>query len=123
MSIWENIHGVWEFLITITETAPLSVWQFAIAVIVPAALFRYLQRMPCRYQWDARWGRNTVDWGLETIALVVGIALAWVPWRTTAGLLIGICAGLLSPYITRGVIACFVFARHYLLARLKRFAK
>lgn len=117
--IWNNIEGVWNFLIIVTNTAPLSVWQFVIATIIPTALFRFLQRAPCRREWNQRWGKESVEFTLETIALIVGIALAWLPWRTTAGLLIGICAGLLSPYLSRGVCTALALWNAWITKRIK----
>lgn len=118
--IADTLMGVWAFLLNLTETAPLSVWQFVIAAIVPACMFRYMQRMPCTKIWNRKYGRDTVDWCMETAALMMGIAVAWVPWRTTAAVLIGICAGLLSPYLSKGVSMALDMGYRYLAARFPK---
>lgn len=102
MKLWENVEGAWLFLLKLTETAPLSVWTFVVAAILPAVLVRYLHRFPCMPRWERAYGKPSVAWGVETIALIAGIGISYLPWQTLPGLLIGICAGLLSPYLCKG---------------------
>lgn len=93
----ENIEAVWLFLLRLTESAPIGVWSFLIAAIVPACFGPYLRRgLP------QNWHSKSRDFIVETVALLVGVALAWLPWQTLPGLLVGIVAGLLSPYLTLG---------------------
>ena len=93
----QNLEGAWLFLVKITETAPLGVWTFLIATIIPACVGPYLRRgLP------AGWHPGNRDFFVETVALLAGIGLAYLPWPTLQGLLVGILGGFMSPYLTRG---------------------
>ncbi len=92
----EMLMGLWKFLILMTSTAPLGVWSFLIAVIFPAIFPRWLDR-----RLPDEWHRASRDVIVETIALVFGILLAWLPWQTLNGFLVGIMAGFMSPYLTK----------------------
>lgn len=91
----QNIEAVWLFLLRLTETAPIGVWSFLIAVILPACFAPYLRRA-----LPPAWHPKSRDFIVETAALIAGIALAWLPWQTLSGLLVGIMGGFMSPYIT-----------------------
>jgi hypothetical protein len=93
----ENVEGVWLFLLRLTSTAPIGVWSFLIAAILPACFAPWLRRgLPIT------WHPKSRDFIVETAALVAGIALAWLPWQTRSGLLVGIMGGFMSPYLTLG---------------------
>lgn len=93
----QNAEAVWLFLMKITETAPLGVWTFLVAAIFPACFGPYLRRgLP------AGWHPGSRDFIVETVALLAGIGLAYLPWPTLNGLLVGILGGFMSPYLTRG---------------------
>lgn len=95
-NILQTIEGVWFFLLRITESAPIGVWSFLIAVVVPVCLVaRVRQALP------RDWHPTSRDAIVETAALAVGILLAWLPWQTLNGALVGIVAGLASPYIAK----------------------
>lgn len=109
----ENIEAVWLFLLRLTETAPIGVWTFLIATIVPACLGPYLSRgLPPAWHPESR------AFLVETAALLVGVALAWLPWRTLPGLLVGIVAGLASPYVTKAWQAAIGVLGRYIARRL-----
>jgi hypothetical protein len=92
-----QVEAVWLFLLRITETAPIGVWSFLIAAILPACFAPWLRRgLP------PTWHSKSRDFIVETAALVAGIALAWLPWQTLPGLLVGIMGGFMSPYLTLG---------------------
>jgi hypothetical protein len=101
-NILQTIEALWLFLVKITETAPLGTGSAIIAVVVPACLVaRVRKALP------EQWHTASRDFIVETGALLVGIGLAWLPWQTVQGLLVGIVAGLLSPYIAKGVEAAW----------------
>lgn len=104
-TLWQNLEAGYRFILTLTDSAPLAHWTFVIATVVPAALVRYLHRFPCAARWSKLYGKPTVDWGIETLALLVGIALAYLPWQTLPGLIVGIVSGLLSPYVCKAAQA------------------
>jgi hypothetical protein len=101
-TILTTIEGVWLFLLRLTETAPIGVWSFLIAAIVPACLSPRLGRA-----LPEGWHPASRSFIVETIALAAGIGLAWLPWQTLQGALVGIVAGLLSPYLTKGWMAAW----------------
>lgn len=108
-SILQAIEGVWLFFVKITETAPIGMGSFLIAVIVPACLVdRVSKALP------ATWHTASREFIVESGALVVGIGLAWLPWPTLQGALVGIVAGLLSPYVAKGWLAAWGIGRRYL---------
>lgn len=108
----QNIEGVWLFLVNLTQTAPVGVWTFLIAAIFPACAGPYLRRgLP------ATWHPKSRDFIVETVALFAGIGLAWLPWQTLNGLLVGIMAGFMSPYLTLGWQAAAGMLRRYLEQR------
>lgn len=90
-----NVEGVWLFLLRITDSAPVGVWSFLIAAILPACFAPWLRRgLP------PNWHSKSRDFIVETAALLAGVALAWLPWQTLNGLLVGIMGGFMSPYLT-----------------------
>lgn len=99
-SALQALDGAWKFLILITQTAPAGVWSFVIAAVFPAIALPWLKKGTPK-----NWHPASRDFILETIALVAGIALAWLPWQTLQGLLVGIMAGFASPYLCKGVLA------------------
>jgi hypothetical protein len=97
-----TIEGVWLFMLRITETAPLGFWTFFIAAVVPATLTPRLSRA-----LPESWHPASRGFIVETVALIAGIGLAWLPWQTLPGALVGIMGGLLSPYLTKAWMAAW----------------
>lgn len=94
------LNGTWKFLLLMTSTAPLGVWSFLIAAVFPSVFTAWLSRgVP------ATWQPQTRDFLLQTVSIAAGILLAWLPWQTLHGFLVGLMAGFMSPYITRAAVA------------------
>lgn len=109
----QNIESVWLFLLRITESAPLGFWTLFISTVFPACFGPYLRRgLP------QNWHSKSRDFIVETVALLAGIGLAWLPWQTLEGLLVGIMGGFMSPYLTLGWQALTGLLSRYVRKRL-----
>lgn len=98
-AFWKGAVGAWGFLLAITTTAPAGVASFLLALLLGTLATIALKRgMPPSENAHAR------GFLIETIAGTVALAAAWAQVRTTQGLLWGICAGLLAPYIAKAVM-------------------
>lgn len=102
-TILAALTGTWQFLLLMTSTAPLGVWSFLIAAIFPAVFMAWLNRAVPK-----DWHPNARDFVLQSVGILAGILLAWLPWPTLHGFLVGIMAGFMSPYLTRAgtALAC-----------------
>lgn len=108
--ILNTLTGTWKFLLLMTSTAPLGVWSFLIAAIFPVVFMAWLNRaVPKDWQPQLR------DFLLQTAGIAAGILLAWLPWPTLHGFLVGIMAGFLSPYLARcaTAVACLGYRVAY----------
>lgn len=99
-SVIQALNGTWQFLLLMTSTAPIGVWSFLIAAVFPAVFLPWLKRAAPR-----SWANESRDFLLQTFALLAGIGLAWLPWQTLDGFLVGIMAGFMSPYLQKGFSA------------------
>jgi hypothetical protein len=93
----EALNGTWKFLLLMTETAPLGVWTFLIAAIFPAVFLPWLKNAAPK-----KWAVASRDFILQTVAIFAGVMLAWLPWQTLEGFLVGVMAGFMSPYLHKG---------------------
>lgn len=101
--ILNALNGTWKFLLLMTSTAPLGVWSFIIAAIFPAVFLAWLN-----HGVPQSWLVRSRDFWLQTVAILAGILLAWLPWQTLNGFLVGLMAGFMSPYLCRAgtALAC-----------------
>lgn len=98
--------GVWLFLLKLTETAPLGLASFALALALGVAsrpfLLRYLPATPCR---------TSRDFIVDASALVIGLGVMFVQLRTLNGALLGLLAGFAAPLVARAIGALLGLTR------------
>lgn len=99
-ALLEVITGVWLFLVKLSDTAPLGLASFLLALGLGVAsrpfLLRYMPPMPCR---------QSRDFVIDTAALVIGVGVMFAQLRTLNGALLGLLAGFAAPLVARGIAA------------------
>lgn len=93
----EYIQAIWLFILQFTQTAPVGVWTFFVAAICPAVMMPFFRKALPETMHE-----RTADFLAESVALVAGIVLAYGLWPEFKGLVLGIVAGFMSPYLTKG---------------------
>lgn len=94
----EAATGSWLFLLKLSETAPLGLSSFLLALALGVAsrpfLLRYMPTMPCHV---------SRDFLIDSAALVIGFAVMFGQLRTLNGALLGLLAGFAAPLVARGI--------------------
>ena len=95
--------AAWLFLLHMTSSAPLGLSSFVLAlalgVVTQASLHHWIPR------WDNRAMRQFV---IESTALAVGVGVMWLQLHSLDGLLLGLLAGFMAPWIQKAI--CMVAA-------------
>ncbi len=92
--------GAWRFLEAITGSADLGVSAFFLAIALATLLQLTLRRLVPE-------GRNryTVLLIGEFMSLLVAIHVCWLQIPNRNGIMVGLLAGLSSPFLTRAIMA------------------
>lgn len=101
----ELVTGVWLFLVKLSDTAPLGLASFALAlalgILSRPFLVRYLPAMPCHV---------SREFLIDASALLIGVGVMFGQLRTLNGLLLGLLAGFAAPLVARGIGAAWSLA-------------
>lgn len=92
-------NGAWLFLRTLSETAPLGLWSFLIALGLGVLSRPYLVRYmpPCPAQPVRR------EFVIDAVAWLIGVGVMYGQLRTLNGALLGLLAGFAAPMVAKGL--------------------
>ena len=99
----ENVEAAYKFLVLITRDSPIGLWSAAAALVISPTLGHALRRY-----FPKRRRRVTCDFIVESAILCASVLVAWLPWQTLNGLLIGVICGFAAPYFWKGADALVV---------------
>lgn len=101
----DGLLGLWAVLLAFTKDAPLGVASFflalALAVFSQPYLQKWLPDLKCHL---------SREFIIESAALAIGFGVMLAQLRTLQGALAGILAGLLAPYLHKGIAAIWGLA-------------
>ena len=105
-AFWSALEAGWLFLLKLADTAPLGLTSFLMALEMAIAVQPFLRKWvaPHVHCQDSR------DFLVESAALAVGVLVMWAQTRSLQGLLLGLLAGLLAPYLLKGITATLLLA-------------
>ena len=96
----EVAKGSWLFLLALSDTAPLGLASFllalALGVLSRPFLLRYLPAMPCH---------SSREFVIDASALLTGVLVMYLQLRTLNGALLGLLAGFAAPLVARCLAA------------------
>lgn len=99
-AFFEAMHAGWLFFVKVTSDAPLGLSSFLLALALATASQPFLTRwMPALKCPLSR------EFLIESAALVIGLGVMWAQLRTLPALMLGTLAGLLAPYLHKGLHA------------------
>ena len=101
-TLLEVAKGTWLFLVTLSDTAPLGLTSFLLAVslamLVRPMLKKYLPPLP---ENPSQRDVTRRDAAVDFPAVVLGALVMFLQLRTLNGALLGIMAGLLAPQLAK----------------------
>lgn len=99
-AFFEAMHAGWLFMLDITSGAPLGLSSFLLATALATAsqpfLLRWVPALKCPL---------SREFLIESMALLIGLAAMWLQLRTMPALMLGTLAGLIAPYLHKGLHA------------------
>ena len=110
----QNIEAAFRFLVLITRDSPVGLWSAAGALVMPAVLAPMLMKYIPEPSFKRPLQRQLI---IDLLTTAAGIAVAWLPWQTLNGLLVGVVCGLSSAMFWR--LLSTVFGPLWLAARRK----
>lgn len=109
----ENFQAAYQFVILITRDSPIGLWS-AVSALVISPTFGHAMR----HWFPKRQRRVTCDFLVELVVLSSSVLVAWLPWQTLNGLLVGVVCGFAAPFFWKGADALlfplWVFAKRRL---------
>lgn len=109
----ENIEAAYKFLVLITKDSPIGLWSAASALVISPTFGHAMRRY-----FPKRRRRVLCDFMVETVVLGSSILVAWLPWQTLNGLLVGLICGFAAPYFWKGADALLTPLWVYIKRRL-----
>lgn len=94
--IVEALHAAWLFMLTLSDEAPLGLTSFAISVTISVLAQLFLRR-----HWPKSSTAASRSMWVDSIGVVLGGAVMYVLLPTTQGMLLGIMAGFVAPWVSR----------------------
>lgn len=103
----EVMNGLWLFLGKLTDTAPMGLWSFTLALalglLARPALQKYLP--PCPDHLTRREG------AIDLSGIVIGFVVMYAQLPTFYGVLLGILVGLLAPQVAKWIAVVWGLGR------------
>lgn len=112
---WSDLNSALDFLLRISERAPLGVWAVLVGFIVSWALTGWLNHYIPKPETPNPETATKAELALfrrkgerrellvQFIASVIGFAATYFPYPTKNGVLLGILVGVTSPYAWTGL--------------------
>lgn len=111
-AFFEAMQAGWLLVLRLASDAPLGLTSFLLAVALATAshafLVRWLPTLRCPL---------SREFLIESAALAVGVGVMWVQMPTLPSLMLGTLAGLVAPYLYKGVHTAFSLAARALSGR------
>lgn len=98
--------GAWLFLINISQSAPMGLSSFLLALALAIVSRPFLQRYTPTWKCPA-----SRDFVIDFAALAIGFGVMYGQLRTLNGALLGILAGFAAPLISKGLGAGLALLR------------
>ena len=100
----ESCKAAWIFLLDIAANAPMGLASFILALALGVVTQASLQH------WVPRAANRALrQFAIESSALGVGIGVMWMQLHTLNGLLLGLLAGFMAPWMQKGICMVLVF--------------
>jgi hypothetical protein len=97
---WEGMDAAWKFLLTISKTAPLGVGSFFMALASATMI-----TIACRHYLPESKNKDKRALGIELLAVVVALLVAFTQLSGLAAWLVGGGAGLSASLLARSIMA------------------
>src|SRR5690606_36448825 len=97
----EALHAAWLFLLGMSKEAPLGLSSFALSVAISVLAQLFMRRHFTPDNMPAA-TRSTV---IDSAGVLIGLVVMYLQLSTTKGMLLGIMAGFVSPWVSRIVAA------------------
>lgn len=99
----ENAEAAYKFLVLITRDSPIGMWSATAALVISPTLGHAVRRW-----FPKRRRRAACDFAVESVILAASVLVAWLPWQTLNGLMVGVICGFAAPYFWKGADALLV---------------
>jgi hypothetical protein len=103
-----DIEGVWRFFLALNAGAPLWLWTALVGLLMSLGVTQFLKHglakvTPVETYLNPERAQRRKDRREFAIELIAGAVSTWLLHRGVPGLLLGILAGLLAPYVWSGL--------------------